>query len=148
MHFIGLENSTVQACISILGVMSTISSVRWHQDTVENADVLMVCSSKLASLSISKPFIAVYRTGDPKPNARHLLSLPFRAMPLMTELEDIYQQSFANKPLSATVKQEKTASLDDTPLTLLCLKRYLVRCIPIRLYLAFYLCKPPQEPIT
>lgn len=114
--FVGLENRTVQACISMLGIMESMSSIKWQSSDIDDADVLMVCQSKLADLSTTKPFIAVYRTGEAKPDAKHTLSQPFRAMPLMTVLEDIHQSHFADDETPDTAAMPVT-SQPDNPVT-------------------------------
>lgn len=86
--FVGLEEQTVSACMSMIGIMEGMASVEWSQSTPSDADVWMIASDQGAP-DTTKPYVVVYRNGEPKPASRYSLSLPFRAMQLMELLEQI-----------------------------------------------------------
>lgn len=112
--FIGLENHSVQACVSMLGIMANMASVEWKQSDPDSADVLMVAVDHRDHAPAGKPQVLVYRGDQNRPAAPYVLSQPFRAMPLISLLEEIGQRHFAQD----TVTSSKPAEPDRNELNL------------------------------
>lgn len=111
--FIGLESHSIQACVSMLGIISNMASVQWTQSDPDSADVLMVAVDHREQVAGDKPQVLVYRGDQNRPAAPYSLSQPFRAMPLISLLEEIDQRHFssaspasANDPVKQPNKQD------------------------------------------
>lgn len=103
--FVGLEEQTISACMSMIGIMHNMASVDWRQSDPQDADLLMISADQAIPAS-EQPYIIIYRNGEPKPAGRYSLSLPFRAMRLMNLLEEIITASDSPASRKPTVVQE------------------------------------------
>ncbi|MGJ3255452.1 MAG: hypothetical protein ACFE0K_03930 [Alcanivorax sp.] len=93
LGFVGLEEDTVRACLSMLKIIDSRSSVNWSHTAPALADVLMVSSQQEAqtrqeSLS-QKPYIVIYPSCEEKPKSAFTLPHPFRVMQLLDVLDDV-----------------------------------------------------------
>lgn len=116
LGFIGIENNTVSACLSMLKIIAGKSAVEWvHSDAAE-ADVLMIASlchpiSPQGPLA-SKASIVIYPSHEARPTHPHTLAHPFRVMQLCDVLEAV--DSLAT--LSQTeASQAETSQTESSP---------------------------------
>lgn len=103
--FVGLEEQTISACMSMIGIMQSMASVDWRQSEPKEADLLMIASDQGAPAS-TQPYVVVYRSGEPKPASRYSLSLPFRARQLMDLLEEIVSATHSNLNRAKIIRKE------------------------------------------
>ncbi|MDX1805036.1 MAG: hypothetical protein R3292_13250 [Alcanivorax sp.] len=93
LGFIGLEDDTISACLSMLKIMDGRSTVSWSQSAPEEADVLMVSSQQCGSQQSwekgDKPCIVVYPCSQAKPAFPFTLSHPFRIAQLIEVLDAV-----------------------------------------------------------
>jgi len=107
--FVGLEEQTISACMSMIGIMQSMASVDWRQSEPKEADLLMIASDQGAPAS-TQPYVVVYRNGEPKPASRYSLSLPFRAMQLMSLLEEIVTTTHSTLNRTQVIQKELAKS--------------------------------------
>ena len=93
LGFVGLEEDTVSACLSMLKIIDGRSSVHWDQSIPDDADVLMVACDKQEQTRRSdlsdKPCIVVYPNTYDRPASTFSLPHPFRVMQLLDVLDDV-----------------------------------------------------------
>lgn len=89
LGFVGLEEDTVSACLSMLKIIDGRSSVNWSQSAPAQADVLMISSQHGQKTSSQKPCIVIYPSGEEKPKSTFTLPHPFRVMQLLDVLDDV-----------------------------------------------------------
>lgn len=87
--FIGLEEHSTQACLSMLGIMAGMSSVNWIRSDTDSADVVLAAINSRQQAPSNKPCVVVYKSYESKPDSHYSLAQPFRAMPLISLFEDI-----------------------------------------------------------
>ena len=115
LGFIGIENNTVSACLSMLKIIASKSCIEWvHSDAAE-ADVLIIAShchpvapqDPLAS----KASIVIYPSHQAKPAHPYTLAHPFRVMQLCDVLDTV--SSLA--PLSQNEASRNEVSRTEAP---------------------------------
>lgn len=116
--FIGLESHSIQACVSMLGIISNMASVEWTQSDPDSADVLMVAVDHRDHAPSGKPQVLVYRGDQNRPAAPYSLSQPFRAMPLISLLEEIDQRHFTKTPVNEKTNSSNSGAPDKQELAL------------------------------
>lgn len=114
--FIGLKEQSVQACMSMLGITTSMSAVSWSRSEPGDASVVLTSSENRHLVPSNKTCVVVYRVDQQTPNAAYTLSQPFRARSLVALLDKICrQQEHATKnnvsehPPSANEPVESTS---------------------------------------
>lgn len=120
LGFVGLEEDTVSACLSMLKIIDGRSSVHWDQSIPDDADVLMVACDKQEQTRRSdlsdKPCIVVYPNTYDRPASTFSLPHPFRVMQLLDVLDDVVRTLTTDttpRQTSATVTSTTPDSTTD-----------------------------------
>ena len=114
LGFIGIENNTVSACLSMLKIIAGKSATEWvHSDAAE-ADVLIL-ASQCHPLSpedplASKASIIIYPSHQAKPTHPHTLPHPFRVMQLCDVLDAVNSAASLSQIEASQTETSQTAA--------------------------------------